>query len=66
MEPCSPRRARVSKLVSIPERVWGWLELLEFADADRSLKVSIPERVWGWLEPAEDCLEKLPDSSFNP
>ena len=38
-------------LVSIPERVWGWLELVLMLVYEASRLVSIPERVWGWLEP---------------
>ena len=37
--------------VSIPERVWGWLELPNHSPDTRHFFVSIPERVWGWLEP---------------
>ena len=36
--------------VSIPERVWGWLEPTTAEFIARWVYVSIPERVWGWLE----------------
>ena len=36
--------------VSIPERVWGGLELPEVVGNIRLIFVSIPERVWGGLE----------------
>ena len=36
--------------VSIPERVWGGLELDYLAGIAEKLAVSIPERVWGGLE----------------
>ncbi len=39
-------------LVSIPERVWGGLELEYVRAALGLILVSIPERVWGGLEHA--------------
>ncbi len=39
-------------LVSIPERVWGGLELDVLPDVLVQPFVSIPERVWGGLEPS--------------
>ncbi len=38
-------------IVSIPERVWGWLEHPAELAIRQLMHVSIPERVWGWLEP---------------
>ena len=37
-------------LVSIPERVLGWLKLDVPSDDEDDLAVSIPERVLGWLK----------------
>ena len=42
----SPNQA----IVSIPERVWGWLEQAQNKSKTAEQRVSIPERVWGWLE----------------
>ena len=43
--------------VSIPERVWGGLELLAGVRWFWLVLVSIPERVWGGLEPALPLLQ---------
>ncbi len=37
-------------VVSIPERVWGGLELKGQEGQVGNVEVSIPERVWGGLE----------------
>ena len=42
---------RLQHLVSIPERVWGGLELVPGIAFNCCILVSIPERVWGGLEP---------------
>ena len=52
--------------VSIPERVWGGLELLPLLALALKDVVSIPERVWGGLEPVEllYCCDEA--DRFNP
>ena len=43
-------------LVSIPERVWGGLELFKAPAKNSDCQVSIPERVWGGLEPIPEAI----------
>ncbi len=52
------------KLVSIPERVWGGLELVQPQHPHPRGIVSIPERVWGGLEPHRPTSEAR-DSAFQ-
>ncbi len=50
MEPGNEGIDPGSAMVSIPERVWGGLELNSLDHTVGVSLVSIPERVWGGLE----------------
>ncbi len=52
--------------VSIPERVWGGLELDYLAGIAEKLAVSIPERVWGGLERLTQSFSSRRLMGFNP